>query len=659
MRLISCTLWQQISRTVFLTLAVSLTIGCSWFTWTNSSIRGGDRTPSSQEAPGDRDAVLVSLVEKDRTAKKKDKAEKDEVELSFAFEKPVEADIGEGCSENRDCSHEKITYESKFCTQPGSCSADLFVLEFDDQGRLYHPQQMEHLFEFLQNTMSPHTCNPGEQEPCFDDVSLVVAAHGWRHNADFEDWNLRQLREVLYSAVLFEAHKSSKGERWNPSNRPRKVVGVYLGWRGALVKEYPNSPRIPFTSWTLSDLTLGLPAVLSFWDRKGAALDVALGSTRELFARLGHIRANVNDMNDSASKTKRMGRDWKAYDECAAQAKSSKGRCVAMRTLILGHSFGSLAIYNAISESLIDSVSAGIESPKESPTAQKQCPTGEPSLGEVVSSPYADLIVLINPAFEGARFEPLYQASLNRMKRRPYICNQDPVLVLVTGTSDYATRYAFPIGRFFSTLFQDNSPESKDGSDIEKRADEERNANRKTVGHIPRYMTHYLDSFPTFSDSESKKDTDTSLDICLKTGWEKLASTGFSGEKPLAAALDEEAVEWKRKLQESKETKTNWPARAFCGGLRLSVAMKEAREGEDPLDDLFDDQSIDHDPWSNQLVTKEILQDKWGQSLRSPHNPIWVVRTKDKNIIDGHNGFHNPRMEGFIQQLYREALNPQ
>ena len=595
MRLISCTFRQQISRTVFLTLAVSLTTGCSWLTWSNSSIRGGDRTPSPQEAQGDHDAVQVSLVEKDRTAKKNDKAEKNETELSFAFEKPVEADIGESCSDNRDCSHEKVSYESKFCTQPGSCSADLFVLEFDDQGRLYYPQQMDHLFEFLQNTMSPHTCNPGEQEPCFDDVSLVVAAHGWRHNADFEDWNLRQLREVLYSAVLFEAHKSGKDEHWNPSNKPRRVVGVYLGWRGATVKEQWIEKS--FLSKVLFTAPVKLSALATFWDRKGAALDVALGSTRELFARLGHVRAEVNDMSD---KARMMERDRKWYDGCTARAQKRNGKCVAMRTLILGHSFGSLAIYNAISESLIDSVSGGIASLSSSPSA-----------GEQVSSPYADLIVLINPAFEGARFEPLYQASLNRMKRRPYIPTQDPVLVLVTGTSDYATRYAFPIGRFFSTLFQDNSPESKDGTDIDGRADEERNANRNTVGHIPRYMTHYLGSFPSFPNIEPKKDTDGNLDVCLKTGWEKLASTGVSGEKPLAEVLDENTVVWKQKLETSMETKKNWPARAFCGGLRLSVAMKEAQEGEDPLDDISDNQAIDHNPWSNQLVTKEISQDKW------------------------------------------------
>ncbi len=632
MGLISCTFRQQISRTVFLTLAVSLTTGCSWVTWSNSSIRGGESTHSPSGATGYDNAVPVTLVEKGRTTRQREKAGKNEIEASFAFEKPVEADIGERCSGNKDCSHEKISYESKLCAQAGLCSADLFVLEFDDQGRLYHPEQMEHLFEFLQETMSPHTCNPGEQEPCFDDVSLVVAAHGWRHNADFEDWNLRQLREVLYSAVVFEGQKSSSDGRWNPSNKPRKVVGVYLGWRGATVKEQWIESNL--LSKVLFTAPVKLSALVTFWDRKGAALDVALGSTRELFARLGHIRAEVNDLSDNA---KRMGRDPEMYKICVKDAKDNESKCVPMRTLILGHSFGSLAIYNAISESLIDSVSGS----------------------ELISSSYADLVVLINPAFEGARFEPLYQASLNRMKRSPYISTQDPVLVLVTGTSDYATKYAFPIGRFFSTLFQDNSPESKDGNEIGRRADEERSANRRTVGHIPRYMTHYLDSFLPTPDIEQKKNIGGSLDVCLTTGWEQLTSRGLPGKKPLTAALDDNAKVWKQKLQASKGTKQGWPARAFCGGLRLSVAMQEAQEGEDPLDDLSDDQSHDQDPWSNQLLSKEILPDKWSQGLRSPHNPIWVVRTKDTNIIDGHNGFLNPRMEGFIQQLYREALNSQ
>lgn len=632
-----------------LLLTISLTTGCNG----NSSIRGGGIPLTSQGTLSGHNEVLVRLIEKEHSLKRTHEGEEEE---SFHFKKPLKADIGDSCAGSKDCSHEAITYKSEICAKIAPCKADLFIVEFNDQGLMYHPSQMEHLFAFLQNTMSPHTCNPGEQEPCFDDVSLVVAAHGWRHNADFEDWNLRQLREVLYNAALFEADRpNSPTIHLNPSTKPRKVVGVYLGWRGALVKEYPNSPRLPLISWTLSDVVLGLPAVLSFWDRKETAMNVALGSTRELFAKLGHIRTNVNDMNDSHNNAKRMGRAWEWYDKCATQAKFNESRCVAMRTLFLGHSFGALTIYNAISESLIDSVSNWGESPKSRPTARELCTMGETGHGEVVSSAYADLIVLINPALEGTRFEPLHQASLNRMKRSPYSCTQNPVLVLVTGTSDFATRRAFPFSRWLTTLFQDNSPESKDGTAIAGKADEERNANRNTVGHIPRYMTHYVDSFPTVPNIELKKNTDNSLDVCLRAGWDKLASTEVLGKKTLEEMLDENSMVWKTKLWTSIETNQGWPARAFCGGVRLSPAMHEAREGKDPLTDMSS-QSSDQDPWRNQLLSKDISSDTWGVGPRSPHNPIWVVRTIDTRIINGHNGYQNSRMVGFIQQLYRDVL---
>ncbi|MBS0156409.1 MAG: hypothetical protein JSS38_17635 [Nitrospira sp.] len=411
---------------------------------------------------------------------------------------------------------------------------------------------------------------------------------------------------------------------------------MYLGWRGALVKEYPNSPRVPFTeSWTLSDVVLGLPAVLSFWGRKETAMDVALGSTREFLARLGHIQAEVNSMN---AKARIIGRDRKWHDACQELAQNENSTCIAMRTLFIGHSFGSLTIYNALAESLIASIAVS--------------PHNALHGDEVVSSPYADLIVLINPALEGKRFEPLYQASLARMKRSPYLPTQPPMLVVVTSTSDYATRFAFPLSRFFSTLFQSNSLKNKDGTEIAGRAEEEINANRNTVGHIPRYMTHYLDSFLPTPDIEQKRDTD---DTCLTSDWERLTRFGLPNGRSLTAALDDNKLVWKQKLQASKATKQGWPARAFCGGIRLSPAMQEAKEGTDPLADL-PDRSSDQNPWNNQLLSQDIANEKWGSGLRSPHNPIWVVRTKDTRIINGHNGVFTPSMTGFLQQLYRDVL---
>lgn len=638
--------WREIPQTLVFLLAISLPTGCSWLTWSNSSIRGGESTATSSGATGYHDAVHVTLIEKDHWARKNERWEKSGIEPFFEFEKPVATNIAENCSGNKDCSHEKITYESRPCKQLGSCSADLFVLEFDDQGRLYSPPQMELLFKFLQDTMSPHACNSGEQEPCFDDVSLIVAAHGWRHNADFEDWNLRQLREMLHYLVVGEGGGSPplQSIRSNPSGKPRKVVGVYLGWRGALIKEYPSSPGIPFTSWTLSDIVLSLPAVLSFGDRKEAAMNVALGSVRELFGELGHIRVNVNAKRPLENHVNRMGRNPKYINKCLLESMLNSTRCQAMRTLFWGHSFGALAIYNAISESLMVSVSGTYS---------------DIGKDELVSSPYADLIVLVNPAFEGTRFEPLYQASLHRMQRGFYLPTQNPVFILIAGTSDLATRWAFPFGQWFGTLFQSHALKRKDGTEIAGRAEEEINASRNTPGHIPRYMTHYLDSFLPSPKIKLNEDTsniwDDSLAECLTTSWDELTSTGAAGHRPLEEAVAESARVWKEKLQASMVNNQIWPARAYCGGVRLSPAMHEPQEGKDPLKDL-PDQSSDQNPWGNQLLSRDIASNKWGPGPRNPYNPIWIVRTKDKRIIDSHNGFFTPSMSGFIRQLYHDVL---
>lgn len=338
-----------------------------------------------------------------------------------------------------------------------------------------------------------------------------------------------------------------------------------------------------------------------------------------------------------------------------------------MRALIIGHSFGSLAIYNSISASLIEAVSAGIDEgvavkavKNEENTTTQSALCNEKV--EPIFSKYADLIILINPAFEGARFEPLYQASLTRTQKIGYSCTQTPVLAIITGTTDSATRVAFPAGRLLSTLFTSVSPKGKDNESLETMKRQERTAERQAVGHIPRYMTHYLDRFPDtsidkrlggdqVSDSDSKD-----MATCLTRDWrivsEKLAGSDSEANR-LETAIRNIHNEWK-----PSQVGPPWPARAFCGQLRLSFAMQETEEeADDPLADL-PDRSEDAGPWRNQLNPAH-LEDQ-GQNkrviTRHLYNPIWVIRTKDDRIIDGHNGYLNPHMMGFIHQLYRDAV---
>ena len=230
----------HIFRFVCMTATLSLLTGCIF----NGSLRGDLENDSPV-------IVKLRLKTKDEIKaedKRYESINKDgkfgeEQAFHFVHEEPE----ANPCNEFDDCSHEKIFFDDK--GNSDNKSADLFIVEFDDQGRLYHPHQMDHLFEFLKTAMTnsldhcekPDTKEKQEEQkrqkkPCFDDISLVVAVHGWRHNASFMDRNLRELRQTLYSAVMME-QDSASDNHLNPSGKSRKVVGVYVGWRGAFVNE--------------------------------------------------------------------------------------------------------------------------------------------------------------------------------------------------------------------------------------------------------------------------------------------------------------------------------------------------------------------------------------------------------------------------------------
>ena len=128
---------------------------------------------------------------------------------------------------------------------------------------------------------------------------------------------------------------------------------------------------------------------------------------------------------------------------------------------MIGHSFGGLALFAAVSQSLVNGFVTGEDIDGKHPPVER--------LG--------DMIVLINPAFEATRYQPLDRAARNRK----YDVYQAPVFISVTSEADQATGKLFPLGRTLNTIFE---------SELTK---EERNANRNTPGHIDAYLTHRLE----------------------------------------------------------------------------------------------------------------------------------------------------------------------
>lgn len=366
---------------------------------------------------------------------------------------------------------------------------DLYFTEFTDQGLQYPSEQYPGAAFQIATTLK------GLQEtaadPRYSGVSLIVFVHGWKHNARHDDENVRSFRALLQSTAALEAAR----------NTGHRVVGVYVGWRGLSVK-----------GDVLSNV--------SFWDRKAAALRVAQGSPRELFSRLRSFRCAQN--LPAAGPTQRSAGPTTCSDLPAPGGKSPK-----VRMLMIGHSFGAWILYNAVAGSLIESLTHAED-------------TGD---SNAVNLRYADMIVLLNPAFEASRYTPLHRIATTSS----YARYQAPLLVSVTTSADWATRTAFPAGRFLNTQLE-----------VEV-GDEEHLATKHTIGHVPKYVTHELTAKAGAAGQPKECAT-----------WAPLARITDPRQRQLQAAANMRAEEANTRAFPGvrQMLEPGW-TRAFCGGTQL------------------------------------------------------------------------------------------
>ncbi len=295
-----------------------------------------------------------------------------------------------------------------------------------------------------------------------DDLLMVVFVHGWKHSAAPGDENIRSLRKTLRRLDQLERHLAGLDGR-----KPRQVVGVYLGWRGGSVD-------------------MPLLKELTFWERKSTAHKVGQGAVTEVLNRLELIRNTRNHV---------------AADE-PDRAET--------RLVVVGHSFGGAVVYSSLSQILMNRF------------VETRGPQG--LVSDVIG--FGDLVVLINPAFEAARFTPLSDMA---NARRSYFKSQLPVMVILTSEADKATKYAFPVGRGFSTLFETHrkterpNPVTGEAVTLDQQA-----ANMTAVGHYAPYRTHTLKAVP----QSPALDAAQTMSIQAALQQFRVVSEGWENDRP-------------------------------------------------------------------------------------------------------------------------------
>jgi hypothetical protein len=185
-----------------------------------------------------------------------------------------------------------------------------------------------------------------------------------------------------------------------------------------------------FVGWRgLSEFGLGdAVANGTFWGRQAAGQRVAVGSVRELFGRLRHYRN---------------------------RRRKDEGNPLLV---IVGHSFGGMIVYSALAQSLIQAASA---------------PVGH------VTPEFADLVLLVNPAIEGARFLPIYDL-LTGPEFKARTTKQLPVFICAQANNDQPVGMVFPLGTAGHAIAEATI------GDLEKECV------THAIGFVPSFRTHTL-----------------------------------------------------------------------------------------------------------------------------------------------------------------------
>ncbi len=277
----------------------------------------------------------------------------------------------------------------------------LGYVEFDDQGWFWDPSQREYVEAMVRAEAGLPPKRPDgsaatapSQLPA--GIILVTFVHGWKENAAYDGDGAASFRAILFELNRFEQKQAAFYKQ-----TPRKVVGVYAGWRGL------SATWEPFKE-------------LSIFERKETAHKVGgYGALTKLFTDLENIqRDSLDSLDKHAPRTE---------------------------LIIIGHSLGAGAVYSALSQIVTERFVNSIGKGK---------PQNEGKIKRL--KPLGDQIILINPAFEAVRYFDLYQLA---KAAKEYPDDQRPVLSIFTSRGDWATHYVFPIYRFVATLFDYTRPD--------------------------------------------------------------------------------------------------------------------------------------------------------------------------------------------------------
>ncbi|MGA8087840.1 MAG: hypothetical protein WCA10_11065 [Terracidiphilus sp.] len=255
-------------------------------------------------------------------------------------------------------------------------------------GELFDKVELDTALSLIRQTNRLAQSEPGETDPI-----VITFVHGWKNNASLTNDNVKG-----FSVALQEVYRRF--------GKTHHVIGIYIGWRGDLVRSY-----------------LPVARQFSYFNREATAVRVP-GAT--LASALTQIAARTHE----------------------------NSRALAV---FIGHSFGGLLLERALSEATASQIAQATISSQEAATAQSESEAKRDTLAaDLAVDSRADLVIFINPAGAATEAKQMLDfLTSNRYRYQPN-AGQDaatgspdldrPLFVSLTSTADMATKLAMPIG---------------------------------------------------------------------------------------------------------------------------------------------------------------------------------------------------------------------
>jgi hypothetical protein len=264
----------------------------------------------------------------------------------------------------------------------------LAFIELDDMGEPYDKVELDTALSLIRRANGIENADP----------IVITFVHGWKNNAGLGNDNVRG-----FKAALREVY-----QHFAAMNQPHHVIGIYIGWRGDLVRSY-----------------LPVARQFSYFNREATAIRIP-GAT--LSSALTQIATRTHQNH----------------------------RALA---IFIGHSFGGLLLERALTEATASQIAeASIYSNDSKGTDPDSADVNEEKVAAShAANSRADLVIFINPAGAATEAKQMLDFMTNNRFRYQPLGNPNeeiskdpdldrPLFVSLTSTADMATKVALPIG---------------------------------------------------------------------------------------------------------------------------------------------------------------------------------------------------------------------